>query len=685
MNKDVIYEYKYLNDKIKKNREETLIKYVEDDDEDNLSFYGLDFFNSVSSKRSKMLNVFRKSSINHEIILNDYQIEILSILENNNLFLSAPTSFGKTFIVLEYLMRHKETLNNVVFIVPTLALMNEIIKKIHQYFSDFYNICINVDESCMERNIFVFVPERSGDNFFKLLKNKNIKIDLLIFDELYKLKAKSNGDITKDGRTIIMNKAYLDMVKTADKIVLLAPFVKDVSFERTHLDIVKYYSNFSPVYNNVEKCDESSWLELLANNNNQNLIYFRRPTDMYEYLKAFIDHTEEDNEYSNLYKDEIEYLEKNYSSDWVAIKLLKRGYGIHHGKTPMFLRKFYETQYNAKQLKGLFCTSTLMEGINTPTQALIILGELKDNFELNNLMGRVGRLTGGKPLIGNIFICNEKAKKLFSNNLDGWLNLQILAERNKPTNNEERFMLHTSNELDDDSRMYKKDLETICKFANKTEEEIKTCDVKFIKLKKFVVENYKDKFIQANSLYNLVKVGYEFMGKELNSYFSRINIFQSAGTNENKAFTASYYIMKLLLGNSVKECVDDFNENFNKSKNVDYINLFIDSLNEAISYIKFDLMKLPNYLRVFNVDITGNELLSKFCMLLGGFVDSDIAMKILDDLGIERKDFPGILKVLKINGSTSTSQVIKLIENNRNKLIADKSLSPFSKHNIKNM
>lgn len=685
MSKNDIYEFKYLDNSIKRNRERALKNYIIENEELDLAFYGLDFFNSVNNKRSKMLNVFRRSFINQEIILNNYQIEILSILENNNLFLSAPTSFGKTFIVLEFLMRHKETINNVVFIVPTLALMNELIKKIHLYFSSSYNICINADEVCLDRNIFIFVPERSGDSFFNLLKNKNIQIDLLVFDEIYKLKAKSNNDITRDGRIIIMNKAYLDMVKTASKIILLAPFVKDIKFERTHLNIVKYYSNFSPVYNSVETSDESRWLDLLIRNEEQKLIYFRRPPDMYGYLKAFIGCTPEDGSYSTLYKEEIDYLEKNYSSEWVAIKLLKRGYGIHHWKIPMFLRKFYETQYNSKQLKGLFCTSTLMEGINTPTQSMIILGELKDNFELNNLMGRVGRLTGGKPLIGKIFICNEKTKDLFSNSLDGWLNLQILAERSKPTNNEERFMLHSSDDLGDESAQYKKDLKVICSAANKSEEEIKEYDVKYIKLKKFVEENYKDSFVQAKTLYDVIKIGYEFIGKNLNYYFSKIKIFPDVTTNSNKAFTASYYIMKLLLGSTIKECVDDFNENFNTSKNIDYINLFIDSLNEAVSYIKFELMKLPNYLRVFNIDISGNEILSKFCMLLGGFVDNDIAMKILDDLGIERSDSSRIVDVLNISGTISTSQVIKLIENNRDKLVADKALSPFSKHNIKNM
>ena len=53
---------------------------------------------------------------------------MLAILDKQNyLFISAPTSFGKTYIALEYIKRRKP--NNIVFVVPTLALMQEIFIK----------------------------------------------------------------------------------------------------------------------------------------------------------------------------------------------------------------------------------------------------------------------------------------------------------------------------------------------------------------------------------------------------------------------------------------------------------------------------------------------------------------------------------------------------------------------------
>lgn len=36
------------------------------------------------------------------------------------------------------------------------------------------------------------------------------------------------------------------------------------------------------------------------------------------------------------------------------------------------MRKYVENLYNNKEIVNMFCTSTLLEGINTPTEQLII-------------------------------------------------------------------------------------------------------------------------------------------------------------------------------------------------------------------------------------------------------------------------------------------------------------------------
>ena len=351
-----IYEYDYLDVNFAELREEVLKEFISDNTKTNkMEFVDLEMYLENETIRSKIASAVNKSLLDDKIVLSDSQIEILSILEEKSLFLSAPTSFGKTFIVLEYIIRHPN-LNNIVFIVPTLALMNELLKKIYDYFGEKYNICINGDEKIEKKNIFIFVPERSDNLFIK--KISELGLDLLIIDEIYKLKPKNKKELNNDDRIILMNKVYLGLLKIAKKIILLGPFIKQITFDNTKLDIVKYYTNLLPVYNFVHNYCNQNWIDYMGGN--KELVYFNSPESIYNSLELIIHKFPEKDEYIKKYEKEIMHLENTFFVDWYGVKLLKRGIGIHHGKTPMFLRKFYEEEYRNGSLKCLLCTSTLM-------------------------------------------------------------------------------------------------------------------------------------------------------------------------------------------------------------------------------------------------------------------------------------------------------------------------------------
>ena len=57
-------------------------------------------------------------------ILDKLQKDVLDEYENSNekLFLSAPTSFGKTFLLKEIIYRKREKYNNIVLVLPTVEL-----------------------------------------------------------------------------------------------------------------------------------------------------------------------------------------------------------------------------------------------------------------------------------------------------------------------------------------------------------------------------------------------------------------------------------------------------------------------------------------------------------------------------------------------------------------------------------
>lgn len=672
-----IYEYEYLDDDYKNLRERQLKDYLLEGNEMDYNFLDLQMYNKNKSLKDKAFDVINTSVLNSKVVLTQQQLEILSLLENNSVFVSAPTSFGKTFVALEFIKRNENTLNNIVFIVPTIALMNELLKKIYGYFSDKFNICINSSEDIEEKNIFIFVPERS-DNVF-INKIKNVEIDLLVFDEIYKLKAEKKTDITGDDRLISMNRVYLTLLKKSNKILLLGPFIRKITFDQTKLKIIKFYTNYMPVCSTVYKINSNEWQTKLIDG--KTLVYFKSPEEIYLNIDSIIENTSVKPDLVEKYSEEIKYLKNKIGDNWYVIEMLKRGIGIHHGKIPMFLRKFFETEYNFGSITTLLCTSTLMEGINTPTDRLFIVGKISNSFELNNLIGRVGRLNPQFPILGNVYICNDDVYNIYKNK-EKWLDLKILAENKTVFTNDEILFLNKKAENTAQMNQYREKLSSL-EEKGITTTEIKKYDVFFDKVYKFSQDNYAEKFSKVKTMKDCIDLSLNLLRSI--AYEFKIDKFYGLFTKGEKQeyLQYKYYIERLLNGVSVKELVYSFNKSYNINVNTKNVNLFIDKIFVLKNYIKFTLSKILNYFELFNVK-NNNNCLNMFRKLLSEFSDYDGNDKILDDLGIEEEDFNAISNYVKYGKINSTSNVIKTIKKNKNEIL-EENISPFTKHNIKNL
>ena len=673
-----IFEYRYMDNTIKKNRETALKNYLINEETDELQFYDLNMYHKDSTISSIILSQTNRSMVNKEIILNRYQMEILNILNENNLFLSAPTSFGKTFLMLEFIKRNEGKLNNIIFIIPTLALMNELLKKIYNLFGDTYNICINSSEEIKEKNIFVFVPERSDREFLE--KTKEIKIDFLIFDEIYKLQASSSNEIKTDDRLIYMNKVYLDLVNKAEKIALLGPYINNVTFGKTKLNIVKYYTNYMPVYNKMlVLTNEENWLNFIKLEHQ--LIYFSSPGAIYKNIESILQRIPEDEKYIEKYDKEIKYLEKSVSSDWYVISLLKRGIGIHHGKTPMYLRKFYENEYNKNNIKVLLCTNTLMEGINTPTNSLIVVDDPKSAFKLNNLIGRVGRLNLKNPTMGEIIISNESILSNI-NDSSGWFDLNILVEDDEINDEDEIIYLNKKYEDVNKQKKLEEKID-ILESSGITLNDIVDNNLQFNKTYQYISNKVYEDLCKSNQIIDFVKIGLNLF-KPGPGYHFKTEKYKDLNY-KYEYLPYKYYLVDLLLNKTYKQIVDSFNSKYNSSGNKENIKLFIDSLYELNNFIKFKFSKFVNYIELHKDDsICNNKSLQQFIGILSNYKSLDTAYKILDDLGINEEDAKKILEFLNITNVISTSAVIKLIRQNKDFLL-QQDLTPFTKNNISNI
>ena len=187
----------------------------------DLTLYSKNYnFNSI------LYNALATSCLDDRISLHPFQQEILGVIENNDAcIISAPTSFGKTFCLFEYIYKFKPKL--VVLIVPTLALIDEYKRKIIKTYKDrfldykiYTTISKDRDYDLTSKSIFILTHDKIvQDNTYEIFKS----IDFLGIDEIYKLEKKDNDD-----RVLVLNMAYYYLSLISKKYVLLAPFIESV-------------------------------------------------------------------------------------------------------------------------------------------------------------------------------------------------------------------------------------------------------------------------------------------------------------------------------------------------------------------------------------------------------------------------------------------------------------------------
>ena len=376
---------------------------------DSLYAMGLTMYSREYSFASLVYSAFATSTLDSNISLHPEQRKVLELIEKKRgLIFSAPTSFGKTFIVFEYICRVQP--QNVVMVVPTLALIDEYKQKIiRQYkdsFSD-YNIYLSIDPEktydFSKKNIFIVTHDRVIDESTAALFES---IDFLVIDEVYKLQKDTSNE-----RVLILNIAYYNMVKRSKKYVLLAPFISGVENLEKLDDVPFFYStNFSPVVNEVKICDILSEderniytdkiLETIPQQDNT-LIYFPTVVAIDKFIEQtkFQNHSLEldDNPILN---DFISWARREVHPQWSIIKALEKGFLVHHGQLPLGIRMLELSLFNDSQshFSRLICTSTLLEGVNTSAKNIIITKPSRnynntfDAFDFYNLVGRTGRL-----------------------------------------------------------------------------------------------------------------------------------------------------------------------------------------------------------------------------------------------------------------------------------------------------
>lgn len=368
----------------------------------------------LSSKDKLRRSIFTTPQ-DQDMVFHIRQAEVFHrIMNGENIILSAPTSFGKSLII-EALVASNE-FDNIVIVVPTIALIDELKKKLFKYKS-FYKIITQASQESSERNIYIFTQERV------LEYSENILVDFFIIDEFYKLAPTNKNDERCDRLNLALKMLYLkcrrfymlgpniDGLVSGIQEELRSNFLKFDSYITVATN-EKYYPLTTTGRDADIDIERDAILYPLIESikpNEQTVIYCKSPQRTSILMRKLIDSGLLKSNNNN--NDLSVWLSENFHPEWYLIKGLKHGVAYHHAQLPRAIGAKIVELFNDSKINFLICTSTLIEGVNTNAKNIIIYDDCitrktkLDMFTFNNISGRSGRMF--EHFVGNVFILGD--------------------------------------------------------------------------------------------------------------------------------------------------------------------------------------------------------------------------------------------------------------------------------------
>jgi hypothetical protein len=353
------------------------------------------------------------------VTLHREQVTALNdLLAGRNLILSAPTSFGKSLLIDALLASDKY--KRVAIVLPTIALLDEFRRRLRNRFGERFEVIMHPGDVADPNRPTIFLGTQE-----RLINRTDLgRLDLTVVDEFYKL-----DPDRKDERSVTLNAAVYKLLSRSNQFFFLGPNIDGVHFSaegRWKFNFLK--TRFSTVA--VDTYDlrgvadkEARLFEEIADDKNWPALVFASSPDKANRLAAAAADQMAVSDGSAEFAD---WLSDNVGAGWALVRTVKYGFGVHHGRLPRAIASHMVRMFNDNRLPVLFCTSTLIEGVNTAAKTVLIYDKSiarspYDFFTYSNIKGRAGRL--GQHHVGQVYLFNappehaltEVAPTLFGN------------------------------------------------------------------------------------------------------------------------------------------------------------------------------------------------------------------------------------------------------------------------------
>ncbi|MBP1806874.1 DEAD/DEAH box helicase [Rubellimicrobium aerolatum] len=355
-----------------------------------------------------LIEAHRVHGVGEERLFHSLQLSVFQELINGrNVVLSAPTSVGKSLVIDAVLATRKH--KRAVIIVPTIALIDETRRRIASSLGSSHDIITHPSQARLDDGrptVYILTQERA-------LGRKDLgDVDFFVIDEFYKLDMRDDDD----ERAIDLNICFHRLAQQGAQFYLIGPNISSVSGLASDYKHVFIPSDFSTValdvhhFNLKQRGEEraTKLVELCSSLTSPTLVYCQSPRSAREAARTI--HTGCNLPICDATKDAVTWLEQHYPSEWEVIQSLKRGVGIHHGNVPRAIQQYMVCAFEEHRINYLVCTSTIIEGVNTVAENVVIFDRRRntktiDDFTFRNIAGRAGRMN--RYFIGKVFVLEE--------------------------------------------------------------------------------------------------------------------------------------------------------------------------------------------------------------------------------------------------------------------------------------
>lgn len=335
-------------------------------------------------------------------------------------------------------------------IVPTKALINEVreetVKGLDSLLKEMnYSVVTAASDFSLEEDhnfILVMTPERL---LYLLISKPDFKLDYVFIDEAHKMTGRNSRgpfyykivDMLAQQDPIphfIFASPNIPNPEVYLKLVTEAQQGKENAISSTFAPVTQFkflISNESKsirIFNdhtqdtifvckyNDEDASAIKFMRIMTafdenkplSERKRNIAYFSGKNAAIQSAIAY-SHGRDDIDDKDL-ADLAEDIKNQVHGEYYLAKLIRKGIAYHIGYLPASIRQRIESLFKSGKITAMFCTSTLIEGVNLPADNLFITNYRSGrppmtSVEFRNLIGRVGRIKFN--LYGNVFFISD--------------------------------------------------------------------------------------------------------------------------------------------------------------------------------------------------------------------------------------------------------------------------------------